>query len=538
MVDNVTAEKVLNPLGPTFATADIDGVQYPKSILAGGNGVNVGVNDTGALRVQFPEGNRTAFDEIAVAEPSLACEMHFAYGALAWQVVQQNNQSGSFSVVNHQAELSSGAAANSSSTIQSRLPVRYIPGKGVAARFTAVFDTPAAGNIQTIGIGTAQEGFFFGYNGTSFGVLHRLGGEPEVRALTVTTASSDAESITITLDGETASVPVTASGVITTTANEIAAFDYSDVGPGWDAIARGEKVIFIAWDSSSRTGTYSLSGATSAVGTFAQSLAGIAPTETWVAQSSWNGQDTFDGTGPTGVTLNPQAGNVFQIKFQWLGYGLISFYAEDPDDGELHLVHAIEYANANTNPSLQVPSLKLFAQTKNVANTTDIVLKTPCMAAYIEGKIPQFGRRAGLTVESKTGLNTSYVPVMSFKMANVFNGTQNRQLLKVNLISVANDHNKAMLFRFAGNMTLTGASFSEIASGQSSVLLDTSATAATGGQEFFTLPLGAGDSAIIDLSSDYFAGLFTAGDVVTCSARTASGTGGEASVSFNVIELV
>jgi hypothetical protein len=77
-------------------------------------------------------------------------------------------------------------------------------------------------------------------------------------------------------------------------------------------------VCFTSWNDTPRTGTYSLSSATTAVGSFAQTIAGVNPTDVWTAQTAWNGADIFDGNGLTSVTLDPTKGNVYQIAYQWL----------------------------------------------------------------------------------------------------------------------------------------------------------------------------------------------------------------------------
>lgn len=52
--------------------------------------------------------------------------------------------------------------------------MKYRPGQGAMARFTAMFTTGAADSKQYAGAGTANltNGFFFGYDGTSFGICH------------------------------------------------------------------------------------------------------------------------------------------------------------------------------------------------------------------------------------------------------------------------------------------------------------------------------------------------------------------------------
>jgi hypothetical protein len=49
----------------------------------------------------------------------------------------------------------------------------YIPSVGINIKFTALFTSPVSGTTQYIGYGSSTDGLFFGYNGTSFGVVIR-----------------------------------------------------------------------------------------------------------------------------------------------------------------------------------------------------------------------------------------------------------------------------------------------------------------------------------------------------------------------------
>ena len=67
--------------------------------------------------------------------------------------------------------------------IQTRRPVRYRAGQGTNARFTPLFTAGAANNIQVWGMfsissNTLYDGYGFGYNGTSFGIVHYIRGTP------------------------------------------------------------------------------------------------------------------------------------------------------------------------------------------------------------------------------------------------------------------------------------------------------------------------------------------------------------------------
>jgi hypothetical protein len=522
----------------TFSISDDADALVTKSVISGVGNTTATVTDHKALQVTPSAEGRTSFGEALVGSLTPVVGLKFPYNLNAAIVTVQDNQSGSSSVVDSMAQLSTGAAANSSSTLFSNKAVTYEPGLGVRARFTAMFTTGVANSTQLIGIGDSGEGYFFGYNGTSFGIMRRYGGKPEIRTLTVTTGSSHAENITITLDGTAdATVAVTNTADVTLTANEIAAHDYSSVGRGWTARAVGDKVVFISWDSSSRTGTYSLSGATSAVGTFAQTLAGASPTDTWVAQTDpWNGDDIFDGNGITEVTLDPTKLNVFQIDFQYLGAGAIRFYIEDPGDGELHLVHTIEYANANTRPSLDNPTLPFFMSAENTSNTSDLTLSCGSAGIFIDGEKVNEGPKRGTSASLALGATSAETPIMSFRIKEVFQSQLNRSRLKLNFIAASVEHSKPCAIVFYANQTLTGASFSDVSSATSSVEIDTSATASSGGTEFFALDLGKTGNQLIDLKDDLTAADFGPGTTITATLKPNSGNSAEGNVAFNFTE--
>lgn len=524
------------PIGNTIAS-DAD-ASIVKAVISGVGNTNATVTDHKALQVTQPPEGKTAFGEQLVGQLTPVIELAYPYNLNAAIVTERNNGSGSASVVTSMAQLSTGAATNSSSCLISNNNIKYTPGLGIRARFTAMFTTGVADNTQIIGIGDSGEGYFVGYNGTSFGVMRRYGGNPEVRTLTVTTGSSTAENITITLDGDAdATVAVTNTGDTTLTANEIAAHTgWGALGRGWTAKAVGSKVIFTSWDSATHTGTYSLSSATTAVGTFAQTLAGVAPTDSWIAQSSWSGEDIFDGTGLTGVTLDPTKLNVYQIDFQYLGAGLIRFYIEDPDDGELHLVHAIEYANTYTRPSIDNPSLLFYACTENGSTAnTDITLSTASAGVFVDGIRTNNGVKKGLQASLTLGATSAETPIVSFRVKEVYQSKINRTQIKLNFISASVEHTKPCAINFYGNATLTGASFGDL-DATSSVEYDTTATAFTGGTLLFTLYLGKTGNALIDMKDDLTIAEFGVGQLLTATLAPTSGNGAEGNIGFNFTE--
>lgn len=508
-----------------------------RSLITGVTDAKAVVTDHNDLQVTFPPEGKTAFGELLTGELTPLVQATFPYGINSFTMTSRANQSGSVTSANSLAICATGAAANSSGAVFSNRIAHYEPGMGLKCRFTAMFTTGAENSKQVAGIGDVGEGFFVGYNGTSFGVLRKYGGIPEVRTLTVGTASSTAETITITLDGDAkADVSVTNSGNTTTTANEIAAADYSDVGRGWTAKAVGSTVVFTSWDAAPRTGTYSLSGASTAAGTFAQTLAGAAPTEDWTAQASWNGVDKFDGNGITGVSLDPTKLNVFQISIQYLGAGLIAFYAEDPDDGEMHLLHSIEYANANTIPSIDNPNLPFYMAAENTSNTTDLSVSTASVGLFVEGRKVNNGLNVGVSGGLILGATATETPIVSFRIKEVFRSKINRSEVKINFVSVSCEHTKPCAIKFYANPVLTGASWSDVVSNVSALQEDTSATAFSGGTFLFAINLNKVGSATLNLTTDQSLGVFGPGNVLTATLAPTSGNAAEGNCSFNVTE--
>jgi hypothetical protein len=449
---------------------------------------------------------KSAFGELLVGNLTPTFQSDFSYNINPDLWIDKSNN-GTVTVDDHRLKLSTGAAANQSAQLNSIVPLQYHAGMGANVRFTGLFTTGVAGSTQLIGVGSASDGFFFGYNGADFGVLRRRGGESEVRTLTITTKSTTAENITITLDGDAdATVAVTDATAtdVTTTANEIAAHDYTNLGRGWSVYSEGAKVIFVAIDASSRAGTYSVAG-TTVVGTFAQDIAGISATDTWVYQNKENADnwsaDKGDGRGGLPV-MDWTKGNVFQIRYQWLGYGMISFYVETPATGELTLVHQMPYANENTVLSVNNPTLQFCYLVENISNTTDIILMSGSIGGFTEGMTNGGHIHHGATGQ-KTAITTE-VPILTILNPVLFQGSQNR--IKIELIAsgISGDDNKPPIFRLYKNATLTGASFVSANGDASAIKYDTIATLATGGDLEFATGLAKSGSEIWDLSAASF----------------------------------
>lgn len=469
----------------------------------------------------FIPDDKTAFGELSVTESTPVVQLQFPYN-INTRIVEVRDNFGISTVVNNMANLSTGAAANQSANILSLKPVKYNAGQGGLWRGTAVFTTGVANSFQWIGIGDSLDGYFFGYNGATFSILRRQGGVPETRRLAITTGSTGIDDVTITLNGNALSVSLTGASDTTVTANEIAAADYSNVGRGWEVHAMGANVFFRSYSDDARSGTYTLTDATSAVGSFSQSLAGATATESITAITSWS-EDKMAGAGPSSMTLNPTKGNVYQIRYEWLGFGAIEYSIENDDTGAFQLVHRIDYSNVNIIPSVNNPTLPLCAIAENISNTSDIVLKIGSSGGFIEGRneVPGVSNSFGTQTAS---ISTTETPIFTLHSHDIYKGKVNRVGVKMLFGSISVDGTKPAIIRVRKNATLVGSSFSPLDSDTATIHIDSQATSVTGDAKdiIFQQSVAKAGTATIDFEKLQI--MLFAPDFLTLSIEATSGT--------------
>lgn len=518
---------------------DYTDVENSRAVIVGknsaGNYQNVLIGNNNGLDVNIRE-STTAFGEISVAEPTAIVQLDYLYGLHPALITTKKQQFGTATTENSMLKISTGAASNSSASAQSVNLIHYNPGQGAFCRFSGIYSTGVTGSTQYLGAGNESNGFFFGYKDNVFGILRRQGGSPEVRTLTITTGSSTNQNVTITLDSTSKiDVAVTNSGNTTTTANEIAAADYSNIGPGWTAKAVNNTVIFISWDAkNTHTGTYSIGG-TGIVGSFAQSVAGITPTEFFLPQAEWN-VDPYNGTGISGITLDQTKGNIYQIRWQWLGFGLITYSIENPKTGVFDIVHKEKYANTNTIPSIASPQLPLYYCVSNTSNTTNLTLYSGSAAGFVDGKENFIGIRGGAKGKNTSVSNTE-IPIFSIRNTLVYQGKINYRKTKINIISLASSHLKPVEINFYANGTLTNANFTTT-NPFSSTDYDSSATSFSGGFYLFSVTLPPNTQEVFFLTEDKYSGILAPGNTFTATARNIeNSSSGTVSIASNFVEL-
>lgn len=117
--------------------------------------------------------NQDAFGNLSTSDLTARIQLQFPYTINTDQVTTAVTGSGTVTHSGSFAVCSTTAAINSSGRLSSRANLHYRSGQGGLCMFTAIYTTGAANSVQEAGIGDAVNGFFFGYNGTSFGINRR-----------------------------------------------------------------------------------------------------------------------------------------------------------------------------------------------------------------------------------------------------------------------------------------------------------------------------------------------------------------------------
>lgn len=165
-------------------------------------------------------------------------------------------------------------------------------------------------------------------------------------------------------------------------------------------------------------------------------------TDTVISQSAWN-RDTFDGEGPSGVTLDPTKRNVMWMAQEWLGSGAVQLgFVMDAD---LIMAHQFNFANNpgiepdhayTSKPSLPIRYEIISAGTGAMGSMAH--LSQICCTGMIEGDFNPKGRvfsaDLGTTLHAA---NNTESPIISLRLR----ASQLRHLLNPLNMSIVNEDN-------------------------------------------------------------------------------------------------
>jgi hypothetical protein len=407
-----------------------DDVTNVRSVITAANKAgefsNALADSEGHIKVHLHD-PRSAFGEIKVVEETPIIQAKFPYNINSRLFNTTVANGGTVTQADSMAVVKTNVTANGSAVLESKKAIKYEPGKGVIAKFTAVFTAGVADNNQYVGIGDANDGFFVGYNGTTFGIMRRQDG-----------------------------------------------------------------------------------------------------TDNFTALTSCN-VDKLDGTGvnnPSNINLDPTKGNVYQIKFQWLGFGAITFYTEDENEGDLEPFHIIKYANNFTIPSIYNPTLPMrIENTNSNGSTADVTIKSASLMAAIEGKRVL----DGATFSHKKVSSTSTPHGFSIRNKSTYAGKNNRASLFIKLFTVVNDGTSTTTYTLEEDASLSGGAWVDIDANDSFVEYNDTATISGAGHEIISFALAKNTGQTQDLQTQ----LIELRPGQTITIRTSNGNTSDFALSWN-----
>lgn len=197
-----------------------------------------------------------------------------------------------------------------------------------------------------------------------------------------------------------------------------------------------------------------------------------------VAQTSWN-LDKFDGSGPSGFTLDFTKTQILMIDLQWLGVGRVRVGFDV--DGEFWPAH--EFLNANSLSVVYMTTATLpirYEITATGVIGSDGTLDQICSMACSEGGFDDalgFPRAAS---NGGTALSTTTRrPILSIRPKATYGGITNRMFIQLESI-VVYAASVGIEWDLVYNTSLTGAAFTS-AGTNSAIEYDVKASALTGG---------------------------------------------------------
>ena len=349
-------------------------------------------------------------------------------------------------------KVSAGTDANSYGVIRTTNFLRYRPGQGAVARFTAAFSSNPVGFTQRVGLFNQENALQIGYAHTNgqFGVLRASGGKANIQEFAFTTLADG--DVTVTLNG-TSFTAVTLGGGSIAANIALLAEGLQDQAL-FNALYLLEydqaKISFLATSLGAQSGTFNATSTAGITFTNTKKQTGVTQTENWTFQDDFN-LDKLDGTGYSGVTIDPSKLNVYQINFRWLGAGEIRYAIENPTNGDMMFFHHEHYTNKNEFPHLDNPSMKIGYVAANLGSPTSGVV-TCTGASYlgaIEGIIERVRLPYSVTVNrTDSMLANNLYHVSSLKNKLIYQNKINTRDLIVSRLtaSVNTAGNPAVLY--------------------------------------------------------------------------------------------
>lgn len=269
-------------------------------------------------------------------------------------------------------------------------------------------------------------------------------------------------------------------------------------------------------------------------------VTGTASDARTVNQADWNG-DKLDGTGPSGLTLDPSKAQILWMDFEWLGVG--SVRCGFVINGVFILCHTFNNANLISNVYMTTAILPVRYEITS-ASATGAYLKQICSSVISEGgyeqdSIEHVARRTSVFANIDTAAN--FYPIVSIRLASSALGAVVLPT-RIQFQPTTLQNYEIALIK---NPTLTGATWVATVPSDSNVEYDVAATAISAAGTitqvgYISNTGGGGQSSTLSPTGYNWdlqigASLANVSDIYTLGVRTISGAvkgDGVGSISF------
>lgn len=357
-------------------------------------------------------------------------------------------------------KVSAGSDANSYGVIRSKNFIRYRPGQGMVCRFTASFSNNPVGFTQRAGLFNQEQALQIGYAHTNgkFGILRANGGKAHIQQFSFSALANG--TVTVTLNN-TSFTPVVLTGgsIAINLAQLIQALRSQQL---FNALYLAEydqnTITFLSTSLGPQTGSFTITSNATLTYTTSTKQTGTNQTEYWTPQEEFN-LDKLDGTGYSGVTIDPSKLNVYQINFRWLGAGEMRYAIENPLNGDMMFFHHEHYSNRHETPHLDNPSMKIGYVAANIDGGVGVVTtKGASYMGALEGVYEQTRLPYSVTATRTDSMNSpgSLYHLITLKNKLVYQGKINtRDLLPIRLTASVNTTGDPAIIRLFWNPNFT-----------------------------------------------------------------------------------
>lgn len=218
-----------------------------------------------------------------------------------------------------------------------------------------------------------------------------------------------------------------------------------------------------------------------------------------IAQSSWN-EDPFNGSGPSGRTIDFTKANIFWTDIEWLGVGDVrcGFYV----DGRPVIAHVFHNDNLYNTTYMTTATLPVRLEITNTSGQTgSSTMKQICNTVISQGGYEPISIQKttdGITSKTSTTVGT-YVPFTSIRLKS----SRLDAVVIPSGLEITGESNKIIAWALFVGGTLSGSSGFVSFASDSAVEYNTSASGITGGKMIYSGFINGSES--IQLSgSDYF----------------------------------